>query len=377
MLKNLIFNFSIVMKRIGVLCGGGHVSTFHAGMLGILDRARDLEYEVIGFYDGYKGLEIGEYRRLDFGDIEEHKAGSIIRTSRSHADPERVKDTMKKLGVDAIIVMGGNDHLGEAAKLYEEDIPVVGWPKTMDNDLSETYFCSGFITAASIASNIVRNAYADAQTSRRIHLITVFGRNTDWVPWAAARWGRSDLVFPGEHGYDIEYLAEKVARVYDRYHDAVVVSEGLKVREMKDYIQPKEYDPHGNPKLDPNKLAVVLKDMFKKVLGNGYPVSIESVTYVMRNSPPVENDRIFAFEAGEKCVDLIQDGNFGQCAIFRLENSNVIVGSAPLEKVSQQRFLKGMGFIDYENLVPTEESYRYYQPALGEPPRKREILLRM
>lgn len=366
------------MKRIGILCGGGHVSTFHAGMLGILDRAEELGYDVIGFYDGYKGLETGEYRHLDFGDIEEHKAGSIIRTSRSHADPERVKDTMKKLNVDALIVMGGNDHLGEAAKLYKEGIPVVGWPKTMDNDLSETYFCSGFLTAASIASNIVRNAYADAQTSRRIHLITVFGRNTDWVPWAAARWGRSDLVFPGEHEYDIEYLAEKVAKIYDKHRDAVVVvSEGLKVREMKDYIEPEEYDPHGNPKLDPHKLAVLLKRMFKEVLGSGYPVSVESVTYVMRNFPPVENDRVFAFEAGEKCVELIEEGNFGQCAIFELEGFTVSTNSAPLERVSRQRFLRDMGFIDYEKLVPTEDSYKYYQPVLGKPPRKREILLRM
>lgn len=356
------------MKRIAVLTGGGHISSFHSGIAGIMRSAGHNNVEVIGFRDGYKGAKEKDYCIMNKFYVKPGVAGSYLGSTRDKAD-ERVKKTIEQLGIDALIVMGGDDHLAEAAKLHEIGVPVVGWPKTMDNDLSGTYFCLGYPTAVEVAYNVMRCAHVNAQTNSRIHIVTMFGRNTDWIVAGAGSWGHADVVVPCEQEYKFEDVFNRVQSAadenlskYGRRFALVAVAEGAKIRGLENHLREDEIDAHGNPKLEPMKLALVLKDAFKKM--NDKCVSIDSVSYMMRDSPPNSMDQHYADLAGCKCVELALAGEFGQAAIIEDvdESGRILVKSRPLTDVAKKRYLKPEGFIDYENLRVNKSFSDYYLP---------------
>jgi 6-phosphofructokinase 1 len=366
-------------KRIAILTGGGHISSFHAGIKGIVDRARESHTEVIGFRDGYKGAKEGDYIILNHKNICNHLAGSLLGSTRDKAD-ERVGEMMKKLSVDALIVMGGDDHLKEAAKLHEMGVPVVGWPKTMDNDLSMTYFCMGHPTAVVQAANMLRYAHANAQTNSRIHIVTMFGRNTDWVVAGAGAWGHADIVVPCEQEYSFDYISDRIQRAADdnlsRYNTrfaVVAVAEGARIKGLESHLNDDEMDVHGNPKIEPMRLALVLKDAFKKI--DERCVSIDSISYMMRDSPPINKDRDLAYNAGNDCLLMAICGELGMAATFIKDSQGMIrLGRKPLSAVSQKRYLKPEGFIDYENLKVNDSFVKYYAPLFGEPVDRKTLI---
>jgi len=378
-------------KRIAVLTGGGHIASFHAGMYGIVKKATELGYEVIGFRFGYRGIGTREYIPLKLEDIEPDKAGSILGSSRDDIDPDTVEQAMRELDLSGLIVMGGNDHLSVASALAEAGLRVVGWPKTMDNDLSVTYCTLGYITAALKAAQTVRETHYDALTNQRVHIITLFGRNTDWVVAAAAAWGQADMLIPGEkmktpegeRGYTIEEILERAEIVYQdngkRYGTkfaVVAVAEGAQVGGIDSHLDPTDIDKHGNIKIEPMKLALILKSSFKKAFGKKIPVGIDTLSYGMRNCPPTPLDKQLSEAAGIKCVELIDQDNVGQSAILVQQGDRVEIGSAPLKEVCVQRFMSPMNFIDYDKMVTRNTLIDYYRPIFGEPPRKQDILYR-
>ncbi len=377
--------------KIGLLTGGGHISSFHEGMRAILERSNN-HHQIFGFVESFKGLENQDYIKLNIDDIEPDKAGSLLGSPRVTVDIEKAKKTFKNLNLSSLIVMGGDDHLGEAAKLYAAGLPVVGWPKTMDNNLSETYFCLGYPTAALNAGDAIRYAHADAITNQRVHLITMFGRETDWVVAAAATYGAADIIIPGEkfvegvdeEKYDIKFIFDKVNKVYEknglrfgRKFAVVAVAEGADISGLESHLREGGIDAHGNPKIEPMKLALVLKDAFKELNNGKYPIAVDSLTYaVLRNCPPVEQDKRGARLTGYKALMMVENNEFVNSVVFK-ENS-VMTDIAPLEKVAKKRFLRPYDFIDYQNLTVNAEAFAsYYDFIFRRPaPKKEQVIYR-
>jgi len=374
-------------KRIAILTGGGHISSFHAGMLGICTQAEELGYEVIGFRDGYRGMVTDSWMPLTAEMIEPEKAGSLLGSSREQADAEAVKKAVAKHSLEALIVMGGDDHLGEAAKLAEGGLPMVGWPKTMDNDLSKTYFTLGYPTAAMHGARMVREAHADALTSSRVHLITVFGRTTDWAACAVGVWGAADIIIPSEKycegvdegRYDMRHIFERVEEAvaanderFGRRFAVVVVAEGADIDGLASHLNPDEFDAHGNPKIEPMKLAVTLKAAFRDLGGKKYPIAIDAASYILRNTKPTDLDRRLAEETGRACVRAVHDGTVGVSAVIRRPDLTLDV--APLADVAAQRFMRPEKLYDYENMTILPGFADYYRPAFGDPPAKEDVI---
>jgi 6-phosphofructokinase 1 len=363
---------------IGVVYGGGHVSSFGAGTLGILKQAGD-RYNVLGFWDGYKGLDDGRFEPLKEDMINPDAAGTALGSPRGKVDAGKVSHVIKKLGMCALIVEGGDDHMGEARRLYEAGVPVVGWPKTMDNDLSGTCFTLGYPTAVDVGSRIVRCAHTGAITNKKVYAFVLFGRDTDWVTAGVGKWGGADFVVPGEAEYDWRRITEKMQTVYEengrkygKPFAVVAVSEGAKIKGLESHVRADEVDAHGNTKLDPIKLALLLKDAaplnLQKIM------ITQPVTYMMRDSPPTVADKKYADEAGRECVKMVERGQFGSAAVFHRNDEGFEVSTETLGVVSQKRHVRPEGWIDYENMTVEPRFGKYMEPLFGTPPEMDEIV---
>jgi len=373
------------MPRAGILYGGGHISSFMAGTAGFRTELPP-DWELIGFEDGYAGLNSGRYRPITGDLIEPQKAGTFLGSTRDKADVEKALETRKRLQLDALLVMGGDDHLGEAQKLYEAGLPVVGWPKTMDNDLSVTQFTLGYPTAVDVASRRLRNAHTGAVTNKRIYFVPMFGRDTDWVAAAAGLWGGCDFVVLGEKTeYPFGMIMDKVIGAYDangtrygRPFAVVAVAEGAHIKGVESHLRPGDIDKHGHMKIEPMKLALVIKDEWKKSAPAAYRdvVAIDAITYEMRDCPPSPLDHEYAREAGAECARMVKEGDFGKSAVFKGEGHGYRTERAPLSEVSKQRFMRPEGWAHYDDMTVNLALGGLYEPLFGKPPEKKDLVFR-
>ena len=375
-------------KRIAILTGGGHISSFHAGMLGVVKEAAKHNCEVIGFRDGYRGTVSDRWIPLSVEMLEADRAGSLLGSSRERAEPHAVKEALARHSIDALIVMGGNDHLGEAAKLAAQGLPVVGWPKTMDNDLSKTYFTLGYPTAAMRAAQMLREAHADALTSSRCHLVTIFGRDTDWVVAAAGVWGAADVIVPAERAagvtvtrYDVPFLLAKINAAmeannqrFGRPFAVVVVAEGADIDGLASHLNPEDFDKHGNVKIEPMKLAVTLKDALRDVSAKKLVIAIDCASYVLRNGPPIDLDRRLAEKAGAASCKAALAGELGVSSVIRLGKRGWDVCVEPLAEVAPQRFMRPEHLFDYDRMEVLPAFAEFYTPVFGPPPKKEDVV---
>ena len=178
-----------MIKRIGILTGGGDCSGLNPTIRGAVYRAQDYNYEVYGIQEGWKGLVKGNIIPLSLCEVKEivDRGGTILGTSRLNPykienGVKQVRDSVKKFKLDAVIAIGGEDTLGVANKLFkEENIKLVGAPKTMDNDLSGTDYTFGFNSSVTWAIEAMRSLQDSGRSHRRIMVLEVMGRHAGWV----------------------------------------------------------------------------------------------------------------------------------------------------------------------------------------------------
>ena len=369
-------------KTLALLTGGGHAAGLNAGIAGIIQKAKEKGWKVYGALDGWQGVIKDMYVNLTDYDAMScvNKGGSILGSSRVRPAPDQVIDSMKKHSIDALIALGGEDTLGALWNVYKEfKVPVVGWPKTMDNDLSETYFTIGYPTAITVASEAVTKSFDAACTHGRAVIAVVFGRHTDWVAAGAGAFGSSDFVVPAEKSCDLDKICDKIGALFAERQRTLgkgfvimVVAEGASISGLESHIreQERELDEYGHVKLDPNLLASYLsraiqtttKKMFGKPIGTA-PIVL---TYQLRNGSPVWVDMEFGYKLGTKCVDMLEEGEVGMVAVIKKEGEKLILASASLEKTVKVRKVEGTGLFDYENLTPTPSFLEYGKPFMGE-----------
>jgi len=224
--------------RVGVLTGGGDCPGLNAVIRAVVRKGvAEYRFEFVGFRDGWRGPLEGDTVPLDVQAVRGilPRGGTILGSSRTNplrpdaggggmSGVERIKDNLAGLGVDALIVIGGEDTLGVATKLYAEDVSVVGVPKTIDNDLGATDYTFGFDTAVNIAMEAIDRLHTTAESHHRALIVEVMGRSAGWIALHAGLAGGANVILIPEKPFDMEKVCAYVEHRFEtRYAPIVVV----------------------------------------------------------------------------------------------------------------------------------------------------------
>jgi 6-phosphofructokinase 1 len=310
--------------QIGVLTGGGDCGGLNAAIRAVVIRAAHGGHSVIGVLDGWKGMVEARGEPLSPRQVAGivGQGGTILGSSRTNPDKvpqgmERVAETYRTLGLDALVAIGGDDTLGVAAKLTDRGLPVVGVPKTMDNDLSATDVCIGFDTAVERVAAACDNLRTTADSHHRVLVLEVMGRGAGWVATEGGLAGGADVILVPEERTRLDDIAARLVRRRDAgYASSIVVAaegadiEGLAIQEATGQV-----DAFGHAQMVTRALGDMLADALNKKTG------IESRAMVLghlqRGGPPTAFDRILGSRLGAAAVDLVLAGDFGKVPVLR------------------------------------------------------------
>ena len=221
--------------RVGVLTGGGDCPGLNAVIRAVVRKGvTEYGYEFVGFRDGWKGPLEGLTTDLGIAQVRGilPRGGTILGSSRTNpikieGGVEAIKANLAAQGVDALIAIGGEDTLGVATALHDHGVPVVGVPKTIDNDLSATDYTFGFDTAVNIASEAIDRLHTTAESHHRILVVEVMGRHAGWIALHAGLSGGANGILIPEVPFDLDEVAGWVeTRFRSHYSPIIVVSEG-------------------------------------------------------------------------------------------------------------------------------------------------------
>jgi ATP-dependent phosphofructokinase / diphosphate-dependent phosphofructokinase len=313
-----------VADRIGILTGGGDCPGLNAVIRAVTRRSLDRGTEVIGIREGWRGLVDGLFQPLGYREISGilPRGGTIIGTSRTNpyktdGGVERVLSTFEATSLDALVAIGGEDTLGVAASLHaEHGFPLVGVPKTIDNDLSATDYTFGFDTAVWIATEAIDRLHTTAESHNRVMVVEVMGRHTGWIAVMSGIAGGADMILIPEQPVTVEQACAEIMRRHERGKDfsIVVVSEGYELSyesgERRAVTQEVETDQFGHVRLGGVGEALG-RDIEERT---GYETRVTVLGHVQRGGSPTPRDRILATRFGLKAADLVHEGRFGRMA---------------------------------------------------------------
>jgi phosphofructokinase-like protein len=313
-----------VAERIGILTGGGDCPGLNAVIRAVTRRSLDRDAEVVGVREGWLGLVEGRFQPLGYREISGilPRGGTILGTSRTNpyktdGGVERVLETFEQNGLDALVAIGGEDTLGVAAKLHaEHSLPVVGVPKTIDNDVSGTDYTFGFDTAVWIATEAIDRLHTTAESHNRVMVVEVMGRHTGWIAVMSGIAGGADMILIPEQPFTVEQACAELRRRHERGKDfsIVVVSEGYELTydsgEHRAVIREAETDQFGHLRLGGVGEALG-RDVEERT---GYETRVTVLGHVQRGGTPTPRDRILATRFGLKAADLVDAGRFGRMA---------------------------------------------------------------
>ena len=303
-----------------MLTGGGDCPGLNAVIRAAGRRVMTRGGEVVGVLEGWKGLVDGLFEPLGPREISGllPRGGTIIGTTRTNpfrmdGGVDRVLLHFAAAELDALVAIGGEDTLGVAARLYEEhDFPVVGVPKTIDNDLSATDYTFGFDTAVSIATEAIDRLHTTAESHNRVMVVEVMGRDTGWIAVMSGIAGGADVILIPELPISIDEACEDIQRRHERGKDfsIVVVSEGYELEGTGDTAD--EVDQFGHVRLSERGVgAAVAREIEQRT---GYETRVTVLGHVQRGGTPTARDRVLATRYGLKAADLVEERNFGRMA---------------------------------------------------------------
>jgi 6-phosphofructokinase 1 len=306
------------MKKIGILTGGGDCPGLNAVIRAVVKKSAKNNWDVMGIFDGWKGLIEGNIMLLTDAHISGilPRGGTILGTSRTNPFKEKgnvdaVIKNLKKFKLDALIVIGGEDTLGVALKLYQMDVPVVGVPKTIDNDLSGTDYTFGFDTAVSIVTEAIDRLHTTAESHHRIMVLEVMGRHAGWIATISGIAGGADEILIPEKPFSIDAVCKNLKARHDKgkKFSIVVVSEGATPKDAKQFmIQSEEKDEFGHVRLGGigQRLAKEIQNRL------GIETRFVVLGHVQRGGSPTAYDRVLATRYGIAAVEMVKDKHFGK-----------------------------------------------------------------
>ena len=309
------------MTTVGLLTGGGDAPGLNAVLRAIVRRSLPRGMRMIGIRHGWRGLLNLETTALDASAVSGilHRGGTILGTSRTNPyknpeDARRVEANFSALRLDALVAIGGEDTLGVAAKLSAAGFPVVGVPKTIDNDLSGTDITFGFDTAVSIATEAIDRLHSTAESHDRVIVCEVMGRHAGWIALHAGMAGGADFVLFPERLVDVDAVCAAVKRREARglRFSIIVAAEGARLAEGE-VTKAEETDAFGHAKLGGigERLAHEIEARI------GCETRSVQLGHVQRGGTPTAFDRWLGSRYGLLAADMVDERKFGMMAAYR------------------------------------------------------------
>jgi len=311
----------LTFLRIGILNGGGDCAGLNAVTRAVVKRAEEFGWQVVGIRYGWEGLLNADTVNLSFDDVAGlvNQGGTVLKSSRTNPfkrpnGPQTIVENVKKLGLDAMICVGGDDTLGVAAQLYKRGLNIVGVPKTMDNDLSSTDYTFGFDSSVNEATHMIDNLRTTAESHDRVFVVEVMGRDAGWVAAYAGIASGANMTIVPEEPFDIEDVISFVRGRHEKGEKAtvIVVSEGATLKSLKGIDQGK-VDEFGHVRL--GGIGQYLGDEIEK--RTKYDTRVAILGHTIRGGSPTAFDRVLSTRFGLAAVQLIKDGNFGMMVSLR------------------------------------------------------------
>jgi ATP-dependent phosphofructokinase / diphosphate-dependent phosphofructokinase len=311
--------------KIGIMTGGGDCPGLNAVIRAVARRSLDRGHEVVGVREGWRGLVEGLFEPLGRREISGllPRGGTIIGTTRTNPyklddGVERVLATFTAEGFQGLVAIGGEDTLGVAARLHaEHDFPVVGVPKTIDNDLAATDYTFGFDTAVSIATEAIDRLHTTAESHNRVMVVEVMGRHTGWIAVMSGIAGGADVILIPEQPMTVESACAEIERRHARGKDfsIVVVSEGYELtyesgEQRLVAGEARATDQFGHVAL--GGVGDVLAQEIER--RTGYETRVTVLGHVQRGGTPTARDRVLATRYGLHAADLVHERRFGRMA---------------------------------------------------------------
>jgi ATP-dependent phosphofructokinase / diphosphate-dependent phosphofructokinase len=309
-------------KTIGLLTGGGDCPGLNAVIRAVVRRSDAAGWQSVAVLEGWRGLVEGRFEDLGVKEVSGilPRGGTIIGTSRTNpfrleGGVEGVLGNFRDRGLDALVAIGGEDTLGVAARLFaEHDLPVVGVPKTIDNDLSGTDYTFGFDTAVTIATEAIDRLHTTAESHNRVMVVEVMGRHAGWIAVMSGIAGGADVILIPEQLVDLDVVAESIRKRHARGKNfsIVVVSEGCELPGIEDAG---EIDQFGHVTLGARGVGDALGREIEQ--RTGFETRVTVLGHVQRGGSPTPRDRVLATRFGLEAAELAMQGEFGQMAALR------------------------------------------------------------
>ena len=302
------------MKKIAMLTGGGDCPGLNAVIRAVTRKGLLEGYEVLGFRNGWAGVLKGDYFPLTRERVSGilHLGGTILGTSRTNPTDEQLETLIKhikSLDLSALVAIGGDDTLTVASRLHKRGMPVIGVPKTIDNDIDGTDQTFGFDTAINIAAEALDRLHTTAEAHSRVLVVELMGRQAGWIALEAGLAGGADLVLLPEFPMSLAEICKiiKQRQAGGKNFSIVAVAEGFKL-EGAEVTASKELDAFGHVRL--GGIGETLCREIEKITG------IESravvLGHIQRGGSPSAYDRVLGTRYGVKAVELAMNGQFGQ-----------------------------------------------------------------
>jgi len=317
-----------VARTIGILTGGGDCPGLNAVIRAVVRSSDTQGWDCVAVLEGWRGLVDGRFEELGPKEVSGilPRGGTIIGTSRTNpykldSGVEKVLGNLHDRGLDALVAIGGEDTLGVAARLHHEhQIPVVGVPKTIDNDLSGTDYTFGFDTAVAIATEAIDRLHTTAESHNRVMVVEVMGRHVGWIAVMSGIAGGADVILIPEHPMTVEAACDELRRRHARgkSFSIVVVSEGYELT-----YEDGETRLVGGEARATDQFGHVALGGVGDVLGReieqrtGFETRVTVLGHVQRGGSPTPRDRVLATRFGLKAAALAHTGDFGKMAALR------------------------------------------------------------
>ena len=319
------------INKIGLITGGGDCSGLNAVINGITKTAiNKYGLEVIGYRRGYAGLYHNDFQVLDLKAVSGimHEGGTILKSSNKdnlfnfpmlkedgtyeYKDVSDVAlENMKKEGVDALIVIGGDGTLTSARDFHRKGIPVIGVPKTIDNDLPATDVTFGYNTSLETITDALDKIHTTAYSHDRVMVVEVMGRNTGWLALEGGIAGSADIILIPEIPYDLNKVVEKI-KERDRMGKSfaiVVVSEGARPKDGEVHVREIIKDSADTVRL--GGVGDVVTRQLQALIHN-HEVRYTNLAYIQRGGIASQFDRTIGLRFGVEALDLLMSGGTGK-----------------------------------------------------------------
>jgi len=368
------------VKRIGVLTGGGDAPGLNPAIKGLVYRASEHGISTVGIYDGWRGLldPLNDVLPLDRATVRrwDRDGGTNLGSSRTNPfmttneEGERIDRSaevlanIEKLGLDAIVVCGGEDTLGVAARLAAKAVRIIGIPKTIDKDLAGTEYTLGFDTALRNVTQVIERSRTPAGSHGWVQVIEVMGRHAGHLALWSGVAGQADLILIPEHPFRYErvfiHLKERLGDTTGPRRDpqrprysVIVVAEGAYAEDGELVTIDDRHDAFGHA-----RLGGIGEGVAKRIMSETpYDARSAMIGHPQRGGPPSPVDRIMGMLFGARAADAIAQGEFG-----KMVSASGIAPACELSLVDISTVLGGLNTVDVARHYDTE---RYHLKNLG------------